>query len=74
MFDSADLNEDQLSLLEEIYEIYGHMPAFKLSDITHESNGPWDVASREYGFFAPIGNDLIRSHYKQKRETAKKRK
>lgn len=70
-FDAGVLiSERQESLLEEIFGIYGGMPAFKLSDITHEVGGPWDQATKTLGYFAPIGNDVIRNHYKQKRAKA----
>jgi uncharacterized phage-associated protein len=54
-------------LLGEIYNIYGGMQAFKLSEITHEGGGPWDTVSRTKGFFGEIDDRLIRDHYRQKR-------
>lgn len=67
-YDENSLSEEQKNLMGEILRIYGDMSAFTLSDITHEAGGPWDVASKTYGFFAPIGDDLIRKHYKEKRQ------
>jgi uncharacterized phage-associated protein len=58
------------SFLEEIYKIYGHMSAFKLSEITHEQGGPWETATKWGGWFAEIPNDLIKSHYVSKRQLA----
>ncbi|MCJ8506560.1 DUF4065 domain-containing protein [Rhizobium lemnae] len=55
------------NLLEQIYRIYGHMTAMRLSDLTHEPNGPWDMSTRRWGYFAPIPNDLIQAHYEFKR-------
>jgi uncharacterized phage-associated protein len=55
------------SFLEEIYTIYGRLPAFKLSELTHVPGGPWDVAKDWGGWFAEIPNDLIKSHYVSKR-------
>lgn len=57
-------------LLEEIYRIYGSLPATSLSDLTHEPGGPWDQATRMRGWFAPIPNDLIQAHYEHKRTAA----
>ncbi|SFJ56950.1 Panacea domain-containing protein [Aerobium aerolatum] len=57
-------------LLEEIYRLYGHLPAKRLSDMTHEPGGPWDVATKNWGWFAPIPNDLIQPHYIAKRQSA----
>lgn len=57
-------------LLNEIYRIYGHMPAQKLSDITHEDGSPWQIATERGGWFAPISNEVISSHYQKKRQAA----
>jgi uncharacterized phage-associated protein len=54
-------------LLEEVYRIYGRLPATTLSDLTHKRNGPWEQATKRGGWFAPIPNDLIRAHYEQLR-------
>ena len=54
-------------LLEQIYNLYGKMSAMQLSDITHEPGGPWDLSSKQWGYFAPIPNDLIQQHYELKR-------
>lgn len=61
--------EDE-SLLEQVWEIYGRLPAFRLSDITHVSGGPWDVASRMGGHYAQIPNELIQGHYFELRKRA----
>lgn len=55
-------------LLNEIYRIYGHMSAQRLSDITHEDGGPWSIATLQSGWFAPISNDVILAHYRKKRK------
>jgi uncharacterized phage-associated protein len=57
-------------LLEQIYQGYGGLSAMQLSDMTHETNGPWDQATRRWGYFAPIPDDLIRPHYEMKRRQA----
>lgn len=58
------------SFLEEIYQIYGHMSAFRLSEITHQVGGPWETATKWGGWNAEIPNDLIKSHYVSKRQMA----
>ena len=55
-------------LLEQIYGSYGQMPAERLSDLTHEPGGPWDQATKRWGYFAPIPNELILPHYQSKRQ------
>lgn len=66
-----ELNSYVEGVLEQIYQIYGKLPARRLSDMTHEPGGPWELASKRFGFFAPITNDLILSHYRQKRLNSK---
>jgi len=58
------------ALLEDIWKIYGNMTPFKLSDLTHESGGPWDIASKMGGNYAAIPNELIQQHYEMKRMKA----
>jgi uncharacterized phage-associated protein len=72
---SAAWNADEITLtdqrvLEEVYRIYGQLSPFRLSDLTHEPNGPWDQATSLWGYFAPITNDLIQSHYEMKRKAS----
>ena len=64
-FDPADAR-----LLEEIWQIYGKLPAFRLSDLTHVSGGPWDIATKTGGNYANIPNELILQHYQQLRRQA----
>ena len=54
--------------LEQIYQIYGNMSPFRLSELTHEAGGPWETARKWGGWYAEIPNDLIRSHYILKRQ------
>lgn len=64
---STEIAPSDAHLLEQIYSLYGNMPALRLSDITHEAGSPWDVATRNSGYFAPISDDLIQAHYEEKR-------
>ncbi|WP_035197793.1 Panacea domain-containing protein [Agrobacterium tumefaciens] len=64
---SPDFNAYVDNVLEQIYGIYGAIPAGRLSEMTHEPGGPWDTASKRFGYFAPITNDVILTHYRQKR-------
>lgn len=62
--------DHQRDLLIAIYKYYGRFNALKLSDITHEKNGPWDITwgkaknSSVAGMVIP--NDLIRSWFENK--------
>lgn len=64
--------EDEL-LLEQVYTIYGALTPFKLSDLTHVPGGPWDIATKTGGWYAPIPDELIRQHYVMKRAAAESR-
>lgn len=55
------------NLLEYVYSNYGNLSARRLSDLTHEPGGPWETATKKFGYFAPITNDLILPHYQMKR-------
>lgn len=59
--------EDQ-KFLEQIYAIYGDMSPTRLSDLTHTPGGPWEIATATGGWYAPISNELIQSHYIVKRQ------
>lgn len=60
------------SFLEEIWKIYGGLEPFHLSELTHVNGGPWDLATKTGGYYAPIKDDLILQHYKLKRAEANK--
>jgi len=67
----AQFKNEHEHVLNEVFRIYGHMSPFKLSDLTHEPGGPWDEASKRWGYFAPIPNEFIQSYYEEKRRQAK---
>lgn len=64
-------NQDE-DFLEQIYNIYGRLSAFQLSEITHVPGGPWDIATKTGGYYAPIPDELIKQHYVLKRTEANK--
>lgn len=57
-------------LLEQIYDKYSHISPFRLSEMLNEVGGPWDLARRASGWFAPITNDLIHLDFAAKRRAA----
>ena len=65
-FDDPISEADEI-LLGQIWDIYGSMSAYQLSDITHEKGGPWEIATESGGNYAPIPDDLIKNHYEMKR-------
>ncbi|TRD23271.1 Panacea domain-containing protein [Palleronia caenipelagi] len=62
-----NIEQDSQSLLSQVYDIYGKLSAFQLSDLTHIEGGPWDIAVKAGGYFTRIPDDLIREHYEEKR-------
>jgi uncharacterized phage-associated protein len=40
---SYRLDQKQAALLRNVFGAYGHLEAFRLSDITHEPGSPWDM-------------------------------
>jgi len=64
----ATIDEQAKHLIDQIYDMYSKMSAFRLSDLTHVEGGPWMVASQSGGNYAPIPDDLIRQHYQEKLE------
>ena len=60
-------------LLEQIYSSYGKLSAERLSDMTHVNGGPWEIATKRFGYFAPITDDVIEAHYRQLRKAHKER-
>jgi len=68
---ASDISNEDSAFLEQIYNIYGLMSAFQLSDLTHEVGGPWDIATKLGGSYADIPNELIKSHYEMKRMRSK---
>lgn len=67
---AQDIAAEDRALLEQIYDIYGSLEAFQLSDLTHIPGGPWDITTKAGGYYAPIPNELIRQHYVAKRAEA----
>ncbi len=65
-----DLSAADEKLLEQIWDIYGSLTSFQLSDLTHISGGPWDIATKTGGHYATIPDELIRQHYVLKRSAA----
>lgn len=57
-------------LLDQVYNVYGRLQPFQLSDLTHVSGGPWDIATKSGGYHAVIPDELIKQHYVMKRAEA----
>jgi uncharacterized phage-associated protein len=40
---SYSLDQEQATLLRNVFGAYGHLEAFRLSNLTHEPGSPWDM-------------------------------
>lgn len=69
----VEISAHAASILEYTYNTYGSLSAQHISDLTHEAGGPWEIATKTRGYFAPITDDLILPHYRAKRAQADSR-
>lgn len=61
---------DELSIMDQVVDIYGRYTGIQLSAMTHEDGTPWDQAWRRSGQNTTISNDLIEHYYRQKAQNA----
>jgi len=66
----CNFSSDTAKLLHDIFRYYSHYHPFKLSDLTHEPGGPWDVVWRRAEKHAVPGmvipNDLIKDWFERR--------
>ena len=62
------------SLVQRVWEVYGHMSGPALSQLTHEPDGPWRVTwdANPGALNLIISNDLIRAHFERKIQASKR--
>lgn len=58
------------SIVDQVYDIYGHFSGAALSRMTHASGTPWDMTYVPGQFGIEIPTDLIEDHYAQKAQGA----
>ena len=66
----ATFKPEDASLLDQVWQIYGNLSPFQLSALTHVPGGPWDIATKMGGYYAPMPIELIQQHYKLLRANA----
>jgi uncharacterized phage-associated protein len=59
------LSDDEQTVIDVIWEKYGHFPAFKLSAMTHEPDTPWFNAY-EPGRNGAISDEAIREYFHER--------
>jgi len=63
---NAPLSDQQRSVIRSVVQAYGHLHAFALSRITHETDTPWSkVYQSGKGTSEKIPNAIIAEHYKK---------
>ncbi len=65
-------------LLEKVWEIYGSVSAFKLSEVTHLPGTPWRKLYDRYGDHFPsdlvIDSEEIKKHFREKQRRSRDRR
>jgi len=68
----AVLTADERLILDTVWDRYGHLSAFDLSNLTHRNGTPWSIVYRSpAGRSSPISNRLIKEHYLEIAKQAK---
>lgn len=62
--EQEQLDKQEIELIKQVYQEYGHYSGIELSSLTHDKNSPWDRTWSRYGQNALISNDLIEDYYK----------
>jgi uncharacterized phage-associated protein len=60
----ANLTADEQALLVDVFEGYGHLHAFQLSDLTHQAGTPWLEVFNTSGAYSPIPDETIKRYFK----------
>ncbi len=59
----SELDPLERDLVDQVFNIYGHLDGITLSSLTHQPNTPWALTYRSDARGVVISNDLIQSHY-----------
>lgn len=70
----ANVPEGSRPLLDSVWKNYARFSGIELSRMTHQPGTPWSQAWHDQGgssaYFAPISDDMIREHYRQRVQEA----
>jgi uncharacterized phage-associated protein len=58
----TNLDDKERSVIDEVWELYGKFPAFKLSALTHVDGSPW-ANYYEFGKNRKVSNDKIEEYF-----------
>jgi uncharacterized phage-associated protein len=60
----AKFDHDELQVIEQVYEKYGHRSGIVLSSMTHQKDSPWDIVVNKHNNMGhQISNNLIEDYY-----------
>lgn len=54
---------EEKDIINQVYEIYGHLNGIQLSTLTHEKDSPWEKTWKSGNSI--ISNDLIENYYQK---------
>ena len=60
----GQLDPEQCSLVDQVWQKYGPFSGIQLSRLTHQSGTPWDIAWRSGMSIIP--NELIQDYYRRR--------
>ena len=60
---NGTLDDDERSIIDQVYKLYGHYTGPALSRLTHAKGTPWDQTYIPGQYGVTISNDIIEDHY-----------
>lgn len=58
-------DNEEISLLDKVWDVYGSIKGFQLSAITHRDDSPWHSIYKEYGRTSVIPDSVIGEYFKK---------
>lgn len=65
LFDKGQLDDDERSIIDQVYDAYKKYTGMQLSRMTHADGTPWALTYKPGSFGDVIPVDLIEDHYKR---------
>ena len=62
--EESSVDSDIRKFLERVYDVYGHLTAIQLSNLTHRKGTPWEQVFKPEFLGIEITNKLIKDYYK----------
>ena len=70
----ATLTQDDINLINAVWNNYQDFNAFQLSALTHQPDTPWSKIHNKFGDRSTIPNELIKDHYNNLLENKKNKR